>query len=162
MSSTTEQALHRTMVATFEELGLIVPDHELSPKQNAANLDFSVSVSFRGPISGRLVLRASSSVLAELAANMLGVDSANDRATQQDALGEVANVICGNFLPKVAGASAVFVLSAPQWQSEIANSSDHCTVKSRASLGIEQGRAVAELVLFGESSATAEFRAVAA
>ncbi|MEP6764152.1 MAG: chemotaxis protein CheX [Gemmatimonadaceae bacterium] len=162
MSNTTEQALHRILAATFEELGLIVPDVELSPRQSASSLDFAVSVAFRGPVSGRLVLRASACVLPELAANMLGADQEHDQSLQQDALGELANVICGNFLPQVAGASAVFVLSAPQWQGEVANNNDNCSVKARAALGVGEGRAVAELVLFGDLSNTAEFRAIAA
>ena len=43
MSSTTEQALHRTMAATFEELGLIVPNLQPSPAQSAVSMDFAVS-----------------------------------------------------------------------------------------------------------------------
>ncbi|MEP6779778.1 MAG: chemotaxis protein CheX [Gemmatimonadaceae bacterium] len=162
MSSTTEQALHRTMAATFEELGLVVPDLEPSAEQSAVRMDFAASVSFRGPISGRLVLRASRTVLSELAENMLGSDNMRDELMHQDALGEVANVICGNFLPQVAGANAIFVLSAPQWQDEIASNSDNSSVKASAALGVGQGRAVTELVLFGDLSSTAEFNAIAA
>lgn len=162
MSSTTEQALHRTMAATFEELGLVVPDLELSAEQSAVRMDFAASVSFRGPVSGRLVLRASRTVLSELAENMLGSEYSRDELMHQDALGEVANVICGNFLPQVAGANAIFVLSAPQWQDEIASNSDSSSVKARAALGVGPGRSVAELVLFGDLSITAEFNAIAA
>ena len=162
MSSTTEQALHRTMVATFEELGLIVPDVALSPTQLASRVDAAVSVAFRGPLSGRLVLRASSAILLELVTNMLGSDEAHDCSMQHDALGELANVICGNLLPQVAGLNTVFVLSAPQWYDDLKNNSEGCTVKASASVGVGDGKAIADLVLFGEGTHTAEFRVAAA
>ena len=51
---------------------------------------------------------------AALAANMLGVSDAEaDARTRRDALGEVANVVCGNVLPLVGGRHAVFHLGAP-------------------------------------------------
>ncbi|WP_373071334.1 hypothetical protein, partial [Gemmatimonas sp.] len=75
MPSTTVQSLSRATTATFEELALLFPEHELSPEQAAAPLDVAVSVEFRGPQRGRLVLRASSTILSSIAANMLGEDA---------------------------------------------------------------------------------------
>ena len=155
MASTTEHVLHRTMVATFEELGHMVPDLELSPAQQAAPADAVVSVAFRGPLSGRLILRVSSVILPDLTANMLGSQVASDTSLQRDALGELANVICGNLLPQVAGSGTVFMLSAPHWQAENEGISDaHGTVRARATLGVDNGKAIAELMLFGEESGT--------
>ena len=52
-------------------------------------------------------------MLPGLAANMLGVDEAPGSAEQADALGELANVLCGNLLPAIAGEQHVFILEAP-------------------------------------------------
>ena len=67
MSSTTVRSLSRATTATFEELALLFPETELSPEQAAAPLDVAVSVDFRGPLTGRLVVRASSCILPVVA-----------------------------------------------------------------------------------------------
>ena len=76
----------------------------------------AVRVAFRGPFDGALHVAVSAPLAAALAANMLGIPLAHaraDAALRQDALGELANVICGNVLPLVGGRAAVFHLAAP-------------------------------------------------
>ncbi len=149
MSSITDQSLQRATASTFEELVLLFPDPELTDEQSAEPVDAAVAVEFRGPLTGRLVLRVSSSLLPMIAANMLGEDQAQEPPLQRDALGEVANVVCGNLLPAVAGGEAVFKLSAPAHLSEEAHiSRDVDAPAARAEFGIETGRAVALLYLF--------------
>ena len=156
MPSTTVQSLSRATTATFEELALLFPEHELSPEQAAAPLDVAVSVEFRGPLTGRLVLRASSSILGSIAANMLGEDASRQRPLQRDALGEIANVICGNVLPAIAGVEVVFNLSAPRVHEGVESvSRDDDEPSARVMLGIEEGRAEAVLYLFSERGQSA-------
>jgi len=151
MSSTTVQSLSRATTATFEELALLFPEQELSPEQAAAPLDVAVSVEFRGPQRGRLVLRASSTILSSIAANMLGEDASRERPLQRDALGEIANVICGNVLPAIAGVEAVFHLSAPyvhEGVDVVSRGADEPTASIM--FGLENGRAEAVLYLFSD------------
>ncbi len=149
MPSTTVQSLSRATTATFEELALLVPEHELSFAQAAAPLDVAVSVEFRGPLRGRLVLRASSTILPVSAANMLGDDASRQRNLQRDALGEIANVICGNVLPVIAGVEAVFHLSAPHVHAAIEEVARDVDVPAASIMfGVEDGRAEAVLYLF--------------
>ncbi len=151
MSSTTVQSLSRATTATFEELALLFPEHELSPEQAAAPLDVAVSVEFRGPLRGRLVLRASSTILSSIAANMLGDDASRERPLQRDALGEIANVICGNVLPAIAGVEAVFHLAAPYVHEGVeVVSRDNDAPSASVMVGVEDGRAEAVLYLFGD------------
>ncbi len=151
MPSTTVQSLSRATTATFEELALLFPEHELSPEQAAAPLDMAVSVEFRGPLLGRLVLRASSNVLSSIAANMLGEDASRERPLQRDALGELANVICGNLLPAIAGVEAVFHLSAPRvHDGGDVFSRDVDAPSASVLFGIEAGRAESALYVFAE------------
>jgi len=75
--------------------------------------DAAVYVEFEGPFSGRLVIKAYGGLLSVLAANMLGESDAPSQEQQHDALGEVANVICGNLLPSIAGSAEVFDLGTP-------------------------------------------------
>lgn len=161
MPSTMEQSLSQTMAATFEELALVCPDTRLSPEQTEAPVDVAMTVSFDGPLSGRLVLRASSDILPGIAENMLGADGNFSKSIQRDALGELANVMCGNLLPLIGGAKSVFKLSAPQVYAASAESPD-CIPTANASIGIEQGRAVAQLLLSGSSRDILGFSSAAA
>jgi CheY-specific phosphatase CheX len=108
-----------------------------------------VSVEFRGPRTGRLVLRASGNLLPSIAANMLGEAESARTPLQRDALGEIANVITGNVLPLVEGRDAVFHLDAPRVHEGIAPvSRDDDRCEARTTLGIENGRVQAELFFF--------------
>ena len=162
MLNTMVQSLSQTTAATFEELALVFPDAELSSVQKAASLDTMVSVEFRGPIAGRLVLRASDVILPTIAANMLGEAQGKRSSLQRDALGEVANVICGNLLPRVCGADSVFNLSAPRVHEnggQFTRVGDDPT--ARVQFGIDDGRAEVAVFLF-DAAARASSPSVAA
>ena len=161
MPSTMEQSLSQTMAATFEELALICADTKLSNVQSEAPVDVAMTVSFDGPLSGRLVLRASADILPGIAENMLGANGNYSPAVQRDALGELANVMCGNLLPLIGGAKSVFTLSAPHVYVTGLESKD-CLPTARASIGIETGRAVAQLLLSTSSRDILGFNTAAA
>lgn len=150
MPNTMVQSLSQTTAATFEELALLFPELELTPEQEEAPLDVTVSVDFRGPFTGRLVLSASTAILPEIAANMLGEAGKRHRPLQRDALGELANVICGNVLPAIAGAEAVFHLSAPRvHDSDEAPSREDDAPSAQVQFGVEAGRVQSTLYVFG-------------
>jgi len=163
MSNTTVRSLSRATTATFEELALLFPETEPTPEQAAAPLDVAVSVDFRGPLTGRLVVRASSVVLPIVAANMLGADQSRHLPLQRDALGEIANVICGNVLPLIAGPDVVFNLAAPLvHEGGALPSREQDEPAARVMLGVEEGRVESVLYLFGASRApTSTAQAVA-
>jgi hypothetical protein len=71
-------------------------------------------VAFHGPVEGRLVLSISGNVLPSMVANMLGEEGAPGPEVMEDALGELANVICGNVLPGIAGGQETFHLDPPR------------------------------------------------
>lgn len=105
------QALRQAAVLTFEELGFMFLEAELCAA--AAPLAATANVAFRGPFTGRLQVAMSAGVLAEITANMLGEVSSPSLVQQCDALGEIANVVCGNVLPRIAGSHQIFRLAAP-------------------------------------------------
>lgn len=154
MSNTMVRSLSQTTAATFEDLALLFPDAELTPEQDAVPLDVTVSVDFRGPLTGRLVLRASECVMPAIAANMLGEDESQQVPLQRDALGELANVICGNVLPAIGGAEAVFHLAAPRVHSVGETlSRDEDAPQAKVAFGVETGRVEAQLFVFGDVDA---------
>lgn len=156
MSSTTVQSLSRATTATFEDLALLFPETELSPEQAVAPLDVAVSVEFRGPLAGRLVVRVSQSIMPTIAANMLGAEESRQLPLQRDALGEIGNVICGNVLPLIAGADKIFNLAAPvvvEGGSLLHREEDEPV--ARVQVGVEDGRAEAVLYLFSTNATRA-------
>lgn len=147
MMSCVDNSLHQAANSTFEELGFMLPDRELSPRQSEAAVDAEVSVVFRGPFEGYLVLRMYGGTLGVVAMNMLGESEAPAPALQRDALGELANVICGNLLPAIAGSHEIFRLDSPQpGTPDPAAAPAGSTLVSTACIGLDDGRA--ELALY--------------
>jgi len=147
MTTTTLPPLLRAATSTFESLALLVAEPAAASDASAAT-PHAVSVAFAGPVRGRLVLRVSDDVRAALAENMLGA-SGPSPALQADALGEVANVVCGNLLPALAGRAAVFHLAAPRHlESDRALAplaGERC--EAVVALAVETGRAELALML---------------
>lgn len=115
MEGNMKSALLQAASSTFEQLGFLLPDEELNEVQEGVtDLEAACRVRFRGPVSGALEVEVFGPVLGELAANMMGRDTPPSPELVMEALGEVANVICGNFLPTMSGTRAVFDLSAPE------------------------------------------------
>ena len=167
MPITMDQCLSQKLAATFEELALVCADTQLSVQQSEAPVDLAMSVSFTGPLTGCLILRATSDILPAIADNMLGTSGHASEAVLTDALGELANVLCGNLLPSVGGAESVFVLSAPSahphnHQCPITLQLRHVAPSARASIGIDDGRVVAQLMLSESSRETLGLTAAAA
>lgn len=133
-----QTALYQAAALTFEELGFLFPNEDLEPEQRTAAVDGVVSVDFRGPFNGSLILQVCGDLLPTIAANMLGEAEPPSVALQKDVLGELGNVVCGNALPLIAGREVVFRLSPP------------CVLTAEPALekaavqvqvGLEQGRA---------------------
>jgi CheY-specific phosphatase CheX len=106
-----------------------------------ARVEATVSVDFNGPFSGKLLVRVCGGLLPIIATNMLGEEDVLSKSLQYDALGEIANVICGNMLPEIAGSDQIFHVSAP----EIVDDIDLPPV-AEVQVGLGTGRA--DLLLF--------------
>jgi hypothetical protein len=129
---------------TLEELCFFYAMPLLSDEQREARAEAAMCVRFRGPMSGQLVVRLAGGVLSLLATNMLG-DAEGSPSMQRDALGEVANVMCGNLLPIIGSPADVYVLEAAQPTVVL----ERCGTPpaARVQLGLEDhGRA--DLLLF--------------
>ena len=115
MNQPLDQVLSAAAEQTFETLTFMctLPPEDSPPASVAAVA--RVAVEFDGPFGGQLVVGVSASMLPAVAANMLGLEPgvAPTNEQQQDALKELANVICGNLLPRIAGPKAVFNVRPP-------------------------------------------------
>jgi chemotaxis protein CheX len=83
---------------------------EVSPEEG---LDVTSMVGLAGRVCGVLTLRCSAASAALIASKMLGVDAGQDGAEVWDAIGEVSNMIAGNFKNKIAGMGDGCMLSVP-------------------------------------------------
>lgn len=143
-----EAALSQAAILTFEELGFLFPTPEFKHEDQDGVKDGTVCVHFRGAFSGDLLLSLHGGLLPLVTANMLGEDDAPARETQEDALRELANVICGNALPLIAGKQEIFHLDAPrQINSEEEQSLLTNLPTATVYIGLDEGRADVSLFL---------------
>jgi len=151
MKADLTRELKQAATSTFEMLGFLLPEEELTEEQSEAPVTASSRVRFRGPSSGVLEVEVAGGFLEELASNMLGLErDAVSGQVAQDALGEVTNVICGNALPALGGAAAVFDLSAPETnKGPLPPSARPEDSIARVALGLDEGRAEITLRLYG-------------
>ena len=149
MNNNIKDILHRVAEQTFESLAfmLAMPEIEGQPEPDSWT---TVSVGFGGHFGGRLMVAVSTDMLPELAGNMLGVMDDTDEAVlqqQKDALMELANVICGNLLPEIAGVEVVFDVDAPELVNDSAaepNNGEHLAV-AETKLCLDGGLATVQL-----------------
>jgi CheY-specific phosphatase CheX len=114
MSDRLDAALRDTARETFEQLAFLLPPADEGAQDPGP--ERSVRVAFRGPFRGELSIALSAAALPPLAANMLGVDDPVETtaAERDDAFRELANVVCGNLLPRIAGRGPVFEVDTPR------------------------------------------------
>ena len=142
MNKKLEKELYKAGTLAFEELGFLLPSLEVSEEQLNAQVEAAASVEFDGPFSGKLLVRICGGILPTLAANMMGEEDAPSKNLQHDALTEITNVICGNMLPGIAGATGIFHVSVPKMDESF----NLLPPVAEVQLGLGQGRA--DLLLF--------------
>ena len=151
MTHAWEKDLRRAAALTFEELGFLLPELDLSEEQNQAETSAGVYVDFVGPFNGRVVVKIGSDLMPVLAANMLGQEETPSLSQQRDAQGELANVICGNLLPMIAGSQAVFHIQAPQFFiDQPPDFPGGGTALVEVQIGLDNGRADVQLYVSGQ------------
>lgn len=153
--SSPQAPLRAAVTSTFEDLGFLFPERVETLPPTPGRV---AAVTFHGPVPGRLELFVSAELLPVLAANMLGIGEAPALALQEDALREMANVVCGNVVPALAGAAAVVHLDAPTLLPDTTSPAVDATARlprageasgpvAREAFRFDEGSAVATVVL---------------
>lgn len=75
--------------------------------------EFAAVIGLAGPIHGVFAIRCSEKTACGITCGMLGVDENEARAEVWDALGEVCNMVAGNFKAKTGKVGETSVLSVP-------------------------------------------------
>jgi CheY-specific phosphatase CheX len=116
MNAEWKMPLSLAMLEVFESLCFMLPlpARESLPPELPGVSRVVLAVDFAGAGSGTLHLTLPDSMIAGVAMSMLGEDEPPPLSEQYDAICELANIICGNVLPRLAGDRAVFDLQPPR------------------------------------------------
>jgi CheY-specific phosphatase CheX len=119
MNAEWKAALSRAVREVFENLCFMLPSPSgvSIPPGSTEPISLSrviLAVDFSGAGCGALHLTLPDSMIAPVASAMLGEDGPLELSEQYDAVCELANIVCGNVLPLIAGDRAVFDLASPR------------------------------------------------
>jgi hypothetical protein len=147
MSAALNESLRDAAVNTFERVVFVLPDTQPDEAQRSRKVAAIASIIFTGPASGILQVRACEGLLAHLTASMIGVDSENPNH-QLDALGEIANIICGQIFPSIDPMAAFEQLPPTVRLLPDAVEKSQAAPAAAVQLGVDNSRADILLYLF--------------
>lgn len=84
----------------------------MAPSEHTPNGEFTAMIGLAGALCGILTVRCDAITAGQIAKKMLG-NTANSADEVVDALGEICNMIAGNFKNKLAGTDERCMLSVP-------------------------------------------------
>lgn len=100
MKTKIENILKEATIRTLEDICFMYLEPELKDSQKNLALEAAAEVIFRGDFEGKLVIESRGGLFSAAAANMLSNDHPSFQQ-KNDALGEIANIICGNIVPSL-------------------------------------------------------------
>ncbi len=95
------------------ELMLAYPLEISAQELSEEGLDITSMVGLAGQLQGIMTLRCNARSAARMASRMLGIDAECAGAEMWDAVGEICNMVAGNFKNKIAGLGDGCMLSVP-------------------------------------------------
>lgn len=104
--------LQLAMLEVFE-LMLACPLNVPSDLPSTEGLDITSMVGLAGQLCGVLSIRCSAKSAARMASRMLGVEAEKAGPEMWDAVGEICNMVAGNFKNKISGMGDGCMLSVP-------------------------------------------------
>jgi chemotaxis protein CheX len=96
----------------FEMMAGVRPELDRAPPETPSG-EHTAMVGLAGALCGMVTIRCSKETSALLASLMLGGDAASNPSTARDALGELCNMVAGNFKAKISGLADHCMLSVP-------------------------------------------------
>ena len=155
MKTQIEKVLVESTVRTLEDLCFMYQEPDLKDAQENLPLEAAAEVEYRNDdFTGKLLIETRGGLFSAIATNILSND---DPSAQQkkDALGEIANIICGNVVPSLGGSGREYKIEPPrslnkddllkeEWQEEPV---------AEITLNFSDGRADIKLFVDGYSAA---------
>jgi hypothetical protein len=151
MNAALDSSLRDAAVATFEQVVFLFPETPPDEQQRTRQVRAVASIAFTGPTAGMLQVHACEGLLPRLTANMMG-DNVVPESLQLDALGEIANIICGQIFPHLEPPSG-FRQTPPRVEVCRDGRTSGATVPTASvQLGLETSRADILLFLFDDAA----------
>jgi chemotaxis protein CheY-P-specific phosphatase CheC len=100
MKTRIENLLMEATIRTFENTCFMFVEPDLEDIQKNLALEAAAEVRFQGNFSGKLIIESRGGLFSAIATNMLSNDHPISQQ-KEDALGEIANIICGNVVPSL-------------------------------------------------------------
>jgi len=142
MKKQIENILRESTIKTFEDICFIYQVPELKDDQKKLTLEAAAEVKFRGNYTGKLMIETRGGLFSAIAANMLSNEVPSIQQ-KKDALGEVANIICGNVVPSLGRSEPEYKIESPTCLNTDDVLKEYKKLKPLAevSLNFNQGRA---------------------
>lgn len=113
MKKQIENILKESTIITFEDICFIYQVPELKDAQKDMELEAAAEVKYRGDLTGKLLIETRGGLSKAIAANMLSNDLPSAQQ-KKDALGEIANIICGNVVPSLGRGKLEYKIESPR------------------------------------------------
>jgi len=109
---------------------------------------------YRGNINGKLLIETRGGLLSTIAANMLSNDNPSVQQ-KKDALGEIANIICGNVVISLGRSASGYKINSPRFlnKEELLREEGKGFLVAEVTLNFNEGRADIKFFAEGYSAA---------
>lgn len=154
MKTRIKKVLEEATVSTFEDICFIYTVPELKDIQKHLKLEAAAEVKYRGNFSGKLIIETRGDLLSAIAANILSNDLSSIQQ-KDDALGELANIICGNIVPYLGRGGKGYKIESPRSlnKKELSEEKKQGKPVAKVTLNFDQGRADIKFYVDGDFSA---------
>ena len=113
MKKQIENVLKEATIITLEDLCFIYQVPELKDAQENLPLEAAAEVKYRSDdFTGKLLIETRGGLFSAIAINMLSNDNPSEQQ-KKDALGEIANIICGNIVPSLGRGGREYKIESP-------------------------------------------------
>lgn len=114
MKTQIEKFLIESTVKTLEDLCFMYQEPELKDAQENLPLEAAAEVKYRSDdFTGKLLIETRGGLFSAIAANILSIDNPSTKQ-KKDALGEIANIICGNVVPSLDEGGKEYRIAPPK------------------------------------------------
>ena len=151
MKTRIKKALEEATVSTFEDICFMYPVPELKEIQKNMKLEAAAEVKYRGNFNGKLIIETRGDLLSAITANILSDDFPSSQQ-KNDALGEIANIICGNIVPYLGRGGKGYKIQSPKSlnKNELSEEKKQGTPVAKITLNFDQGRADIKFFVDGD------------
>ncbi len=141
MKTKIKKALEEATVSTFEDICFMYAVPELKEIQKNLKPEAAAVVEYKGDYAGKLLIEARGGLFSAIAANILSNDNPTPRQ-KRDALGEIANIICGNIVTCLGGGKQGYKIESPKFlsKSKMGKEEQKNKLLSEITLNFKEGR----------------------